>query len=291
MKKIFVTFIIILIVVSMVACVSYHESTDATIFTNFTEWVETYPTTICTTVPIEETEVKETEPILFDPNITFEYEYVADNEHMPYALFTPSTAQNSDSIALIVWLHGSGEVGANKETFVNRGLVKVLNEWSLDGFNAYVLCPHLSGRGNFGNWCNDRSSNGVKSLLDIMIANYNINTDNIILVGHSLGGYGAEYMAVNLPDYFSKLVVLSGYKANIDREKITIPTRGYVGTRGYGEDGASVDYMLNTFASVFGKENTFSIETSHANLPNAVFNMDENSNGQSDILEWMLINN
>jgi predicted peptidase len=274
----------------MVACVSYHESTDATIFTNFTECVETYPTTIWTTVPIEETEVKETEPILFDPNITFEYKYVADDEYMPYGLFIPSTAKDSDTVTLIVWLHGSGEVGANKETFINRGLLKVLNEWSLDGFNAYVLCPHLSGRGNFGNWCNDRASNGIKILLDMMIDNYNVNVDNIIIVGHSLGGYGAEYIAVNLPEYFSKLIVLSGYKANIKREEIIIPTRGYVGTRGYGEDGASVDYMLNTFASVFGEENTFSIESSHADLPNKVFNIDEDEDNCSDVIEWMFTN-
>jgi predicted peptidase len=63
---------------------------------------------------------------------------------MPYVLYTPSTATQSESIPLIVWLHGSGEVSAGPELFLNSGLLKVLNDWSLEGFNAYVLCPHLA---------------------------------------------------------------------------------------------------------------------------------------------------
>ena len=32
------------------------------------------------------------EPLIFSPNVTFLHTYKRDNQHMPYALFIPSTA-------------------------------------------------------------------------------------------------------------------------------------------------------------------------------------------------------
>lgn len=57
-----------------------------------------------------------------------------------------------------------------------------------------------------------------------------------------MGGQGALYMAHELPEYFSKCVVLSGYNSGVDISEISIPTIGFVGTRAAGEDGASVNY-------------------------------------------------
>lgn len=206
---------------------------------------------------------------------------------MPYVLYTPSTATQNESIPLIVWLHGGGEVGVGSESFLNSGLLKVLNEWSLEGFNAYVLCPHLAWRWNFGNWRNQYAVNHLQQLLDTIIENYNIDINNIIIVGHSLGGDGAMYMACELPNYFSKLVVLSGYWSSPNLEKIVIPVRGYVGTVQYGEDYGSVYHMTHDFATIFGKENVFMVEASHGEVPKATFTEDKNNNNRSDIIEWM----
>ena len=205
---------------------------------------------------------------------------------MPYVLYTPSTAEESDSIPLIVWLHGGGEVGVGATSLLNSGLLKTLNEWSLEGFNAYVLCPHLSWKW-IGNWSSQSAVNNVRDLLDMIIENYNIDTDHIIITGHSLGGDGAAYMAWKLPEYFSKLVVLSGFQSYANRDEITIPTIGYVGTVRCGESSGSVYYMTNTFAAIFGEENTFSIESSHASVPHDAFNEDKDGNNRSDVIEWM----
>ena len=285
LQKILSIFIVIfLIMLILAACASTIHSTDPT---GLTEFFETYISTIWTST--EETDVAETESIVFDKNITFTCEYISNETHLPYALYIPSSASNGESIPFIVWLHGSGEIGVGKNAFLNSGLLKVLNEWKLDGFNAYVLCPHLSGPLNSGNWCS--ATDNIQSLLDMVVENYNVNTKQIILVGHSMGGYGAIHTACNLPEYFSKLVVLSGYQCKANLYDVTIPTVGYVGTSRAGEDVRSVKFMTTSFVLAFGEENTFILESSHGNLPKAVFNLDENDNEQSDILGWMFVDN
>lgn len=288
MNKIITIILALFMMMSMVSCTNTTDENNTiptvteTIEIVFTKPIETEPTVSEETVP-------ETEPIIFSEDITFTYEYVSEEDVMPYGLFTPSTSNNNEKIPLIVWLHGSGEKNVSKETFLKRGLPYVLNNWTLEGFNTYVLCPQLTGQWNPGAWYLPDSKENLQILIDKFISEYNVDTNNIIITGHSLGGQGAMYMAHELPEYFSKLVVLSGYGPNIDITEITIPTIGYVGMNYYGEDPSSVRYMYGSFAPVFGKENTIWMKSSHGDLPRFAFNEDKDENGRSDLIEWMLI--
>ena len=224
----------------------------------------------------------------FGENITFKSEYVSKEGLMPYALYTPSTIDESKTTPLIVWLHGSGEVGVGKETFFNSGLLKTMNKWRRQGFNAYVICPQLAGNYNTGRWNKESTKDNLQELLDYFIEEHNIDLDRIIVVGHSLGGQGALYMAHELPGYFSRCVVLSGYNPGIDIKGIKVPTIGFVGTESAGEDAGSVSYMKQYFMKAFGDKNTFFFETSHGGIPNAVFSFDTDDDDRSDLVEWML---
>ena len=237
------------------------------------------------TVPIE-TLPKEVRK--FGTDITFNVEYISNGEVMRHALYTPSTANEGGNIPLIVWLHGSGEVGSSKETFLKSGLLAVMNNWELEGFNCYILCPHLAGDWWANRWNKTESEDNLKALLDWFIDNYNVDTENIIIMGHSLGGQGALYMAHQLQEYFSKCVVLSGYTSGIDNSEIKIPTIGYVGKSASGEDSASESYMKKYFETVFGEDYTFFINASHGGVPKRAMKFDENENGRSDLIEWML---
>ena len=296
MKKSIIILILLVILAGLfVACSSYIVE-ETTIWTDF---IETYlPTLLPTTAPTAEyttqptvlTEPPETEPIVFGSDITFSYEYVSDGSTMPYVLYTPSKAEAGEPIPLLVWLHGSGEVGISSAGFCNRGLPKILNEWTLDGFNMYVLCPHLVGNWNTDKWNNSDARENMRELLDKVLAENNIDPTRVIISGCSLGGFGATYMAWALPDYFSKLVVVSGYQCQVKLEEIHIPAICFAGTVEKGEQSACVDFMKRDFAKAFGKENTFSIETSHANVPTVIFNEDKDGNNRSDLIEWMLEN-
>ena len=216
-------------------------------------------------------------PITSDKNITFTYEYVSDGNYMPYALYTPSTASKNTKTPLIVWLHGSDEVGAGEKSLKNSGLLKVINEWQLDGFNAYVICPQLTS----GNWNNSTRKDKLNELLDKIVIEKNIDKDKISLTGHSLGGIGVLYMAYYRPTYYSSLVVLSGYNPIIDYSTLkNIPIRGYT--------ERSDSFMVNNFANTFGSDKLTITNGGHANVPKEAFTEDKNNDNKSDLIEWIL---
>lgn len=235
----------------------------------------------------EEPEPELADPSFFDETITFTREYFEGGDCMPYALYTPSSAAERENAGLIVWLHGVGELGAGEEAFCESGLLDVMNHWSLEGFHAYVLCPHLTSKWNAGHWNTTYAVNNLQALLDYILATYPIDPEQVVITGHSMGGHGAEYMAWNLPEYFSKLVVLSGFNAAIPHAQITVPTIGYVGSAACGEVRDSITYMDTIFANDFGAENLFHLEVSHTDLSYAAFHGDADGNCRSDLIEWM----
>ena len=292
MKKVLALTLSAFTAIALMSCTNVEENND---FTNVpTETmiatmpaITTEPTeTIAPTAPT----IPETESIIIEENITFSYEYISEEDVIPYGLFTPSTASSNEKIPLIVWLHGSGEREVSETTFSNKGLPHVLNNWTLKGFNAYVICPQLTGKWNRGAWCFPEPKEYLQNLIDKFISEHNVDTEKIIITGHSLGAQGAMYMAHELPEYFSKLVIFSGYWTDVDITEIDIPTIGYIGMVYYGEDSASVSYMANNFEPAFGEENMFWVRASHGNLPYVAFNEDKDGDGHSDVVEWMLCN-
>ena len=222
-----------------------------------------------------------------DPSFKFSYNYVNDGTSMPYGLFTPSNVSQNEETPLLVWLHGSGEVGTGQGAFDNAGLVKVLRTWNLDGFNAYVICPHLTGAYR-GNWSNTTSLNNLNALLDKFISEHKVDTEKVMLSGHSLGGLGSLYVAYHSPTRYSSLAVMSGYHPGVDIGAIKIPTVAYVGTIGGGEDSNSYNFTVGTFKPKFGEANTFVRNTSHGAVPRVAYTEDSNKDNQSDLMEWML---
>ena len=223
-------------------------------------------------------------------SITFKYNYFEDGP-MPYGLFTPSSAKNNKETPLIIWLHGSSERYVNQDEFDERGLLNVLlNDWkskdnkALQYFNAYVLCPHLIGDEN---WRSEDSRKKLNDLIKYIKSKKNILDSKIIIVGHSLGGEGTLYMAAK-DDFYSAVVVLSGYSPGTNIKQIKSPIKGYVGKPSSGEHEPSYNYMSGTFKSTFGKDNLFILNTAHGYVPKVAFTADENKDHKSDLIEWML---
>lgn len=230
------------------------------------------------TMMLEEVDEKS----IFGKDIGFTHEYICSDDVMPYALYTPTNTETSEKMPLIVWLHGSGEINVYKDVFLNSGLPFVLNNWQTEGFNAYILCPHLTGSWNSGRWDTPRAKDNLQALLNKFIIEYNIDVEKIVIVGHSLGGQGTLYMAQEL-DCFSKCVVLSGYCPQTGIIEVEIPIVGYVGKASMGEDVTSINFMKGMFAEKFVNQ---SVDASHGGVPQVVFSMDTNNNNRSDLIEW-----
>lgn len=228
---------------------------------------------------------------VFSSDITFVGTYTNNDEIIAHALIEPIGAESSEPLPLLVWLHGSGEVWSDENWFMTKSLPSVFSNWELEGFNAYVVCPHLSGRFGYSHWAAGYCEDNLRSLIASLCEEYNIDPNRIYIGGASLGGIGAQHMAVKMSDIFSKCVVFNGYPtASIDINSIAIPTRGYVGSYFFGEDNHSVLYMTTQLAKVIGEENIYQLDCSHSDLPRAAFNLDEDGNNHSDIIEWLFEN-
>lgn len=223
----------------------------------------------------------------FDSNITYEMSYIDNGEVMPYVLLTPSTANDNTQIPLIVWLHGKNYQNFSKEEFERKSLGNIIQNSELANFNAYVICPQMKNKYYASSWCNEFTKTNLANLMDKFMEQHNIDQNKIIISGSSLGGQGAIYMAVNMTEYFDRAVIFSGYpSASADCSNIEIPAIGYIGTA--GEDINSIRFMKKYFAKQVGEENLKIVNASHSTLPEIGFNLDENENGKSDIIEWML---
>jgi predicted peptidase len=275
MKKSIMLFMLVFILLT--ACAPMVENDNITMPTE--DAIVTQPST-----ETEDPTELQTENYVDIIDITFSYEYISDGFVMPYGLFIPSVADSVCELPLIVWLHGTGELNCNENWFSSVGLPGVLNDWQLDGFGAYVVCPHLYGKWNPGYWNNLHTTENVMNLIDDIASKHNIDTDNIIICGYSLGGLGAMYMAYHYPEYFNKMVIMSSLcLGNYDLSEIKIPTIGCV------ESSQSVwHFMNNEFASVFGNENVWHYEATHSQIPFVAFTEDKDGDGRSDLIAWML---
>ncbi len=228
---------------------------------------------------------KDDSPTTGYPNKTYgKCDFVEKNAGgMRYGLCVPSEYKN-ESIPMIVWLHGSGEVGGSFSTLKGSGLLNVVRDWGSTGLKdipAIIIAPQLGS----GNWSNQNAINGVKAIMDDVMSQYNINKKKVSLIGHSLGGSGVYYIAASNQSYFTSLVMLSGYVNSPSSDSFeyfkNIPMRGY------SENGTSTRQFLKSI----GKENEArTLNCSHGQVPKVALTLDENQDGISDLIYWMFSN-
>ena len=191
----------------------------------------------------------------WDSDITWTWDYFDESGGiMAYGLLTPSNAEELEVLPAIVWLHGADGATDLEGGLRGAGLPEaLLDDWSnkgLEGFSAYVICPRIFNPR--GQW----SAGSVANLLDYFISQHNVDTNNIVIMGHSLGANSALILAKQMPEYFSKAVICSGdYAGQIP----SIPTKWYVGTMD-AENCKKGGYLAE---SRLGKENVCWLSSSH----------------------------
>ena len=205
---------------------------------------------------------------------------------MSYGICVPSEYKN-ESIPMIVWLHGSGEVGCSFSTFKGSGMLNVVRNWGNTGLKdipAIIVAPHLKS----DSWSNGSVIKSVKAIMDQVMSDYNINKKNVALIGHSLGGSGVYYVAAANQSYFSSITMLSGYVSSPSSN-----TKEYfknMPMRGYSESGTALSNTLSFFKAI-GKENEVRKMTcGHGAVPKESLTLDENNDQVSDLIYWMLSN-
>ncbi len=203
------------------------------------------------------------------------------NDITSYYVWAPENASdlNNVSLPLIVWLHGRGEIGFGDMT--NAGLLKVVNNWNqynLAPIPAIIVAPQTPEHG----WLNTGDLKTIKALINYAKVDYNIDSYNISLMGHSMGGTGVVNVAPRMEDTFSSIVVMSGVP-NV--KKTDYPEYfAKIKMKGYAEDSS-----YKTFFTALNRESDFTLYngTSHGDIPRKVLTEDTNKDGISDLMAWL----
>lgn len=119
-----------------------------------------------------------------------------------YLAFLPRTYKpKGPALPLILFLHGSGERGADLEKVKAWG-PPAIAERDPD-FPFIVIAPQLpEGEA----W----HALALKGLLDQVLKQYRVDRSRVYLTGLSLGGYGAWDLASRYPQYFAAVAPICG---------------------------------------------------------------------------------
>ncbi|MCC2970538.1 prolyl oligopeptidase family serine peptidase [Massilia sp. IC2-476] len=119
-----------------------------------------------------------------------------------YLTFLPkSYSAKGDKVPLIVFLHGSGERGADLNKVKAWGPPAIVEKDP--DFPFMVVSPQVPE----GQWWDTYL---LKSMLDDVLKRYNVDPKRVYLTGISMGGYGAWDFASRYPEYFAAVAPICG---------------------------------------------------------------------------------
>jgi len=147
------------------------------------------------------------------------YLLAAANEIMPYRMYVPTTYSGRKSLPLVIALHG---LGATEDSFFSAyGAVmpKLAEEhgyivaaplgYRVDGAYGVALGPS-SGDPAVAR-TRAFSEDDVLQVVDAVRRQYNIDSQRVYLMGHSMGAIGTWALAAKYPDRWTALGLFSGF--------------------------------------------------------------------------------
>jgi len=118
-----------------------------------------------------------------------------------YRVYTPADYDRTGARwPLVLFLHGSGERGADLDAVERNGPPRIARERDLP---LIVVAPQLPD-GEL--W----SVDALRVLLDRVETDLRVDTTRVYLTGLSMGAFGAWDLAIAEPDRFAALAVVSG---------------------------------------------------------------------------------
>ncbi len=193
----------------------------------------------------------------------FNVSYFFDGALQDYAMHVPASYDASSARPLVVYLHGY--TGLPEEPFRNpTGLVQAVDRrgW---------LFASLLGRGD---WFYRGGTPGEADVLEVLAdveKRYKVDRSRIYLMGHSMGGYGTNNVAMHHPDLFAAVAPAEGtdsadlfgnlrntpwleVTAEEDLDSMGKNAKAlYASLSGAGYDATLLDYQLKTheYSSIY----------------------------------------
>ena len=193
-----------------------------------------------------------------------------------YLLSLPEDYEVGETLPMIVFLHGAGEVGTTPASLQATGLMRLIK----DGLpvRAVVLAPHLPNRRRVWNNLVDE----IFELIDKTANELNVDKNRISITGLSMGGYGTWEMGICYRDYFSAMApVCGGGLSWRAPDLVGMPIRTFHGDVD-GTVPISVTYEMVNRINAAGGNVSFTI------LHNVSHNCWDYAYGETNLLEWLV---
>ena len=176
-----------------------------------------------------------------------------------------------------------------------KDIKPIFTNWKLEKIPAFILIAH-----------NATNYNQIRNNIDSIVSKYSIDKSRISVSGFSSSGTYVYYLLAKNKDLFSGLVVVSsGMTCNYDVIKNNFDYFKNLPTIGFGETGGQYDangrkcsgytnwspsgHMKPLF-NCLGMPNNFTDlgKMCHSKVSSYVFNLDNNKDNKSDVIEWAI---
>lgn len=149
----------------------------------------------------------------------------SSGDSLNYRLLEPEVMQAGEKYPLVLFLHGAGERGNDNEKQLTHGGQMFLNPVNREKYPAFVLFPQCPESGYWAYENRPQSFipaqmpageempsvfQAVKELLDMYLANPQVDKSRIYIMGLSMGAMGTYDMVSRFPDIFAAAVPICG---------------------------------------------------------------------------------
>ena len=149
----------------------------------------------------------------------------SSGDSLNYRLLEPEVMQAGEKYPLVLFLHGAGERGNDNEKQLTHGGQMFLNPVNREKYPAFVLFPQCPESGYWAYENRPQSFiptqmpvgkempsvfQAVKELLDMYLANPQVDKSRIYIMGLSMGAMGTYDMVSRFPDLFAAAVPICG---------------------------------------------------------------------------------
>ena len=149
----------------------------------------------------------------------------SSGDSLNYRLLEPEVMQAGEKYPLVLFLHGAGERGDDNEKQLTHGGQMFLNPVNREKYPAFVLFPQCPESGYWAYENRPQSFiptqmpvgkempsvfQAVKELLDMYLANPQVDKSRIYIMGLSMGAMGTYDMVSRFPDIFAAAVPICG---------------------------------------------------------------------------------
>ncbi len=120
-----------------------------------------------------------------------------DSTYQPYSIKLPIDYNPKNKYPLLVFLHGSGST--------DEGLLNAARS----GGNFIEIAPY--GRDTYDTYASPKSQKDITEAIDDVSKHFSVDTENIIIGGFSMGGYGALRTFYENPSLYKGVAVHAGH--------------------------------------------------------------------------------